>query len=105
MRPGLKIITLPGAYYGYAVTRVGWLRRVSGDEFELVGACTIARTGQQRLEGINKLASDGPGKGYQVSAADEGPEEVHRLLVRRCVPANEKAWREHCPKPKGWVEE
>lgn len=105
MREGLKVIQVTGAYYGYAVTRVGWLRRVDGDEYELLpGAVTVMRTGQRNLAGIDSLASEGPGKRYQCSEPAKAPEEIHRLLVRRSVPANEKAWAAVCPKPKDWVE-
>jgi hypothetical protein len=103
MKDGLKIIQLPGRY-GYSVTLVGWLRRINGDEYELLNACTVARNGNYKLDGLQKLASDGPKKSYDVTSAASMPEEVHRLLIRRSLPANEAAWREHCPKPKGWVE-
>ncbi len=102
MKDGLKIVQVAGAYYGYSVTRVGWLRRVSGDEYELLNARTIARTGSYSLDGINKLASDGPRDKYRLSEGDKGPEEVHRLLIRRSVPASVDAWAKDCPRPKGW---
>jgi hypothetical protein len=105
MRNGLKVFQLPGRY-GYSVTLVGWFRRVAGDEYEAHNVCTIARTGSYALDGLQKLASAGPGKrGYDVTKAADMPEEIHRLLLRRVLPANEAAWREHSPKPKGWVEE
>lgn len=100
MRPGLKIVTLPGRY-GYSVTRVGWLRRVSGDERELVNARTIIRTQARAIGGLDKLASSGP-KGYTLSDKTEGVEEIHRLLIRRSLPASETAWRKECPKPENW---
>jgi hypothetical protein len=104
MREGLKLIQLPGRY-GYSVTRIGWLRRVSGDEFELLGGRTIARTsGQYSLQGVSKLAAEGMKQGYEITEADELPEEIHRLVIRRALVASEKAWAKHCPKPKGWRE-
>jgi len=30
------------------------------------------------------------------------PEETHRLLIRRCIPANEAKWKRECPRPKDW---
>jgi hypothetical protein len=105
MREGLKVIQTTGAYYGYAVTRVGWLRRVDGDEYELLpGAVTIQRTGERNLAGLDLLASGGLGNRYAASEPAESSEEIHRLLVRRSLPANEAAWASVCPKPKGWVE-
>lgn len=102
MRDGLKIVQLPGGY-GYSVTRVGWLRRVSGDDYELVNGRTMAREGAYSIDGITKAAAKGP-NGYKLSVPDEMPEELHRLLIRRAVPANAKAWAEACPMPKDWSE-
>ena len=105
MREGLKVVQVTGAYYGYAVTRVGWLRRVDGDEYELLpGAVTVMRTGEHNLAGIDLLASEGPGQRYQCSEPAKASEEIHRLLVRRSVPANEKAWAKVVPRPKDWAE-
>lgn len=103
MRNGLKIVQLTGAYYGWAVTRVGWLRRVSGDEWELLGARTIIRTGSPRP--LGNLASHGPMKDHRLTDADEGAEDVNRILIRRSFAANEQAWLKHCPKPAGWQDE
>lgn len=100
MTEGLKLIQVPGRYY-YAVTRVGWLRRIAGDEYELVNAVTVLRTsGMRRLD---ELASEGPKKDHRVSEHAKAPEELHRFGLRRCFSANEKVWREHCPKPKDWT--
>jgi len=100
MRNGLKIIQLPGRY-GYSVTRVGWLRRVAGDEWELLpGSRRIIRKGGNR--NIDSLASDGPERDHALTPASKGPEEVHRLVIRRALPANEAAWSEHCPRPENW---
>jgi hypothetical protein len=103
MRDGLRLVQVPGRY-GYSVTLVGWLRRVAGDEMELHGAVTVARSGSYRLDGLTTLASDGPGRGYNVTEPSKAVEEIHRLLVRRSLVANEKAWAKHCPKPDGWDE-
>lgn len=105
MKDGLKVIQVPGRF-GYSVTLVGWVRRVNGDELELLNAVTVARTGTYRLDGIQRLASEGPGKrGYEVTKPAKQPEELHRLLIRRSLTANEAAWQEHCPRPKGWLGE
>jgi hypothetical protein len=104
MRNGLKVFQVPGRY-GYSVTLVGWVRRISGDEFEALNACTVARTGNYRMDGLQKLASDGPKKAYDVTEPAKMPEELHRLLLRRVLPANVEAWKAHCPRPTGWTEE
>lgn len=98
MREGLKIVVTPGNYW--ALTQVGWLRRVDGDEYELVGARTLRRVGD--MVPLAELAASGPGKTIKLMPAAVEPEELHRLLIRRCIPASEDAWAKHCPKPAGW---
>lgn len=78
MRNGLKIVQLTGAYYGWAVTRIGWLRRVSGD---------------------------GPMKDHRLTDIEDGAEDVNRILIRRSFAANEETWLKHCPRPSGWQDE
>jgi hypothetical protein len=101
MRDGLKVIQVPGRY-GYSLTLVGWLKRIVGDEFEIHNACTVARTGNYRMDGLQKLASEGPKKGYDVTEPAKLPEEIHRLLVRRALPASVEAWAKACPRPKNF---
>ena len=98
MTPGLKIVVTPGNYYG--LTQVGWLRSTGGDEYELVGARTI-RTVRDYIP-LATLANGGPTKDVRLQDASARPEEIHRLLIRRCIPANEEKWAAECPKPKGW---
>lgn len=107
MRDGLKVIQVTGSYYGYAVTMVGWLRRVAGDEYELLaGARVVMRKSSVAPASLARLANDGMESNYFfVGEPSEGPEEINRLLVRRCFPANEKVWGKACPKPKDWGKE
>ncbi len=107
MRTGLTILQVTGGYYGRAVTLVGWVRRVGGDEFEMLpGHITVWReSGAYNQNGLDVLAAKGPVSGYKVSEPAETPEQLHRLLVRRPKPANEKAWAKILPKPKGWQEQ
>lgn len=103
MREGLKLVQVPGSYYGRAVTLVGWLKRTSGDEFELHGAVMVWRTGQWAPGGLDDLAADGPdSKRYGHSKPAKMPEELHRLTLRRSKPANPEAWAKICPRPKNW---
>lgn len=101
MREGLKIVLLPGGYYGRPVFRVGWLRRIEGDEYELLNARTIIRTGAYAVGGFDRLREKGPA-GYKLSEIAEEPEDVNRHTIRRSGKARESAWIEHCPKPNGW---
>lgn len=102
MRDGLKVIQLTGAYYGYAVTFVGWVRRVAGDEYELcAGARMALRKSSSEPATLDRLANEGK-KHYTLADATLGPEEINRLLVRRCIPADEKVWAKDCPCPADW---
>jgi len=101
MREGLKIVQVPGRY-GYSVTLVGWVRRVQGDEWEMLpGHYTVTRLSGRAT--LDELAERGPGTDHRLYGPARHPEELHRLLVRRPKPASEKAWPQ-CPKPDGWVE-
>ena len=101
VREGLTLFQVPGRYY-YGVTIIGWVRHVGGDELEVLGQCTVLRTGQP--VSLSDLAVDGPGSGHSVSKPSRTIEQVHRLTIRRPIVADEKAWKKHCPKPKDWVE-
>ncbi len=98
MREGLLLVTMPGRYWN--VTRVGWARRVAGDEWELRGAVTITRTGPP--VSLDEMASGGLPKQHVATKPSAAPELLHRLTVRRVLVANVEAWAKHCPKPKGW---
>lgn len=103
MRNGLKIIQLTGGYYGYAITKIAYVRRVSGDEYEILpGARIIAKISGsgRRLEG---LAARGPMKDYKLYDPSETIEEIHRLTVRRCLIADETVWSTHIDRPPGFV--
>jgi hypothetical protein len=107
MSPGLKIVQIAITYYR-AITFVGWLKRVSGDEYVLVSPRIITRKSGQEWSwnGMRELAANGPGKKYQLSDKDDAdPEELHRLMIKRSIPADEKVWEKHCPKPADWKDE
>ena len=101
MREGLNIIVSPGGYSPYV--RIGWCRRVEGDEWLIIGARIIRRFG--RNQQLVNLAANGPvvGKdqGENTDMLDAATEAspIHRLHAIRCEPANEKAWAKVCPKP------
>ena len=101
MEHGLMLVMLGGAY-GYTLTLIGWGRRIRGDEWVLApGNRTAFREGPVDLNGFDKLAAEGPA-GYRLSAPAKIKESIHRLLVRRCKPANVEAWKGTCPRPADW---
>ena len=102
MRNGLKIIQVPGMY-SWAVTRVGWLRRDIGDEWELIGARSIIRTGAART--LDSLAAHGPKADHKLTPTSEATEEINRLLIRRSLRADVKVWAQYCPRPSGWIDD
>ena len=105
MEHGLLLVQISITYYR-AITIVGWARRKGGDEWELVpGARVITRVrGQPEWNGFDDLAANGPGTKYKLHPEMKQPEPLHRLLVKRCKPADVKNWAEHCPRPKNWQE-
>ncbi len=106
MKTGLTILQVTGGYYGRAVTLVGWLRRVGGDEYEMLpGHVTVWReSGSFQMNGLDTLAAEGLVKGYKASEPAKTVEQIHRLLVRRPKPCTEKSWSTVCPRPKDWQE-
>jgi len=108
MRDGLKIIQLTGNYYGRAVTKIAYVRRRGGDEYDILpGARVVVVKNGKKGRGLESLATKGLGKEYEfMFEASEGVEEISRILVRRALVADEAAWREYIKRPDGWkVEE
>lgn len=104
MEHGLCGVMIRGAY-GYSLTLVGWCVRGHGDEWRMLpGHRAVFRTGAVNLNGFDKICANGP-QGYRLSDPAELRENLHRLLVMRAKPANEKAWAKECPRPKDWKEE
>jgi hypothetical protein len=103
MTEGLTIVQT-FTRYGYALTRIGWLRRDHGDEWSLHEARTLLRKDKVAWSenGLDLAASDGPGDRYRVSKPARLPVEYHRLLVPPTRPCNEEAWKKLCPRPKAW---
>lgn len=105
MRDALVILKLPGGYYGRSVTRVGYLRRIGGDEWELLpGARTLYRTGGD-LTPLDRLASHGPTMNHRLTDPQVGVEWVSRTLIRRLFPCNLEVWTKHIERPADWRDE
>lgn len=103
MEHGLCLVQIPLSYYRN-LTIIGWARRKRGDEWELVpGARVITRKrGNYSFTGFDDLASNGPNNDYTCHPPMRQVETLHRLMIRRCKPADVKAWAEECPTPKNW---
>jgi hypothetical protein len=107
METGLHLIQISVTHYR-ALTIIGWLRRVRGDEYELVpGARIITRKSGESADwnGFDDIASKGVGKKYKAHPAMKAPETLHRLIIKRSKPADEKVWAKECPRPEGWAGE
>lgn len=102
MREGLTILVTRGTWYG--LTRMGWLRRIAGDEWELVGSRVLMRRGSPvslvKIAEAKKLPRD-----HELLPPSKMPEAVHRLQMVRNVDihADDIAnWAELLPRPKDW---
>ena len=97
MREGLKLIKLPG-YYG--PVRVGWLRRIDGDNYELLaGSVLVIRTNGSRA--LAELAADGPLKDHKLTDKAGTAHDVNEFRVWQAIDCGD-AWREFVPQPKEW---
>lgn len=106
MREGLVFMVSPGAWR--ILCRVGWLRRVEGDEWELVNCRSVIRTGGYDSDGLQKLAQcRGEIKNHTLGLISKIAEPIHRLQMIRPLPIPREdweSWEAHCPKPKDWEE-
>ena len=97
MREGLKLIKLPG-YYG--PVRVGWLRRIDGDNYELLaGSVLVIRTSGSRA--LAELAADGPLKDHKLTDKAGTAHDINEFRVWQAIDCGD-AWREFVPQPKEW---
>ena len=101
MRPGLAIVVSPGGYSPYV--RIGWWRRVDGDEWEGIGCRVIQRFGQGAA--LAALSQSGPAPDTVLLAAAKVPSPIHRLHAIRIEPADAQAWAQHCPRPADWSDQ
>jgi hypothetical protein len=106
MTPGLKLVSIGGGGF-YPYIMVGWWKQVDGDEWECYNARIIKRQGGEVA--LTTLAAHGPqeAKGRNKETVllpmAEAPEEVHRLMIRRCLKCDETSWATACPKPENWT--
>ena len=98
MRNGLYLITTPSGG-SVAVLRVGWLRRVEGDEYELVNARTPLR-GEYTT--TFDQAQNIPPKNWKWTEPLVRPLQLHRFQIRAPVELDEKGYAKLFPRPEGW---
>lgn len=100
MCDGLQILVLPFGYY-YACVMVAWVRCEDGLEVKAHNA-RVVRFNQGAVD-VEELAAKGPRNKVQLRQA-VAVESLWRPNVLRALPADEKAWAEHCPRPKGFAD-
>ena len=97
MHHGLCIVSTPEGYY--QTVRIGWLRHVGEDVWEMIDSRILKRYG---------------GNGSWAELSVKGPFEdtillapctelIHILQLQRCVICDPKVWAKDCPMPEGWT--
>lgn len=101
VRNGLFVWAQPSG--GMAVLRIGWLRRVAGDEYEALSMVTPKRAGDYQTM-LADLAIDGPPKAWTFTRPIPGACPVNRFAIQGPVPLNPSQWSKISPRPKDWAE-
>ena len=96
MREGLTILFSTGTYFSSC--RMGWLRPVNGDEWEILSARNVRRTASNGIIALATCAAEKGLGGHELGEVDPEPEDVHRLHCLKSIRVAEKDW------PK-WVKE
>jgi len=86
-----------------AVLRVGWIRRVEGDEYEALNMVTPQRKGDYETM-FSDLAIDGPPKKWSFTRPIPGACPLNRFQIQGPVPLNPEQWAKISPKPDRWRE-
>lgn len=102
MREGLAIVVSPSAGTYYGVSRVGWLHRIEGDEWEICSCRILQTTGE--YVAFAKMADVGPDDNTKLGVISKFPEPIHRSDFVRTVYCTVENWLRHCPKPDGMAE-
>lgn len=98
MRNGLYLLTTPSSG-NVAVLRVGWLRRVEGDEYEVINARTPLR-GEYKT--TFDMAQNAPPPGWKWTEPLERPLQLHRFQIRAPVELSAEGYAKLCPRPEGF---
>jgi len=86
-----------------AVLRVGWIRRVEGDEYEALNMVTPQRKGDYETM-FSDLAIDGPPKKWSFTRPIPGACPLNRFQIQGPVPLNPEQWAKISPRPEEWKE-
>ena len=104
MVPHLQILVSQAGYY--CLTRIGWVRHKSGDEWEIVNSRTV-RGRDWSAKSLTSLAlSKGKAPDHAFDEINPVPEPVWRVHCVRPIPIAEAdwaSWANVCPMPEGWV--
>lgn len=99
MRNGFYIWGQPSG--SVVVLRIGWVRRISGDEYEALSMVTPKRAGDYQTM-LADLAIDGPPKAWTFTRALPRPSPLNRFHVLGPVSLDPAQWTKISPKPKDW---
>ena len=98
MRAGLFLITTPSSD-SVAVLRAGWVRRVEGDEYEMVGARTPMRNGHSMMFCD---AQEAPPPSWRWAEPLKRSIPLHRFQIRAPVELNPEGYAALFPRPEGF---
>ena len=99
MKNGLYLFTQPSG--GVTVIRIGWIKRLEGDEYEVLNSVTPKRAGDYETM-WSDVAIDGPPKKWSFTRPIPGGCPITRWQILGPVPLQESQWTKLCPKPKDW---
>jgi len=85
------------------VIRIGWVRRIEGDEYEGLHVVTPKRNGDYDTM-FSDAAIDGPPKKWDYTRPLPRPSPLNRFHILGPVSLDPKQWADVCPTPKGWME-
>ncbi len=86
------------------VLRLGWVRRIQGDEYEAINMVTPLRNGDYETL-FADLAIDGPPKKWKFSRPMPRPSPLNRFHILGPISLDPDQWAKVCPRPKDWRDE
>ena len=82
------------------VLRIGWIRRIEGDEYEALHMVTPKRNSYEKM--LSDAAIDGPPTGWTYTRPLPRPSPLNRFHILGAVSLDPKQWAKVCPRPEGW---